>query len=271
MNVLLLTDFSDNSIDASKYAMELLVTQPCTFHLLNIQIPSEYLSSDILTSVGGTSIYESVSRDNLNRLELLKKELIIHSSKETEIDVHFDFDTFTDGIAQTVQLQHIDLIVVGKTGETGLSKKIFGGHVISLIKTKTKPLMVVPPNYKFSKIRNVLFTISEGDEISLDSILFIASILKSEKVTIHLLYLNCKENAKLHSQFIENFDQNLVDLKIQHINNIPEASAIDCFEQLIPCQLHIMATHDESFLNRFFKGSSTNEISHKTTIPLLIL
>ena len=58
-NILLLTDFSKNSINAIRYALNLFENDICTFHILNVRSPSGYVAVDLI-SADHESIYDTV-------------------------------------------------------------------------------------------------------------------------------------------------------------------------------------------------------------------
>lgn len=56
-NILLPTDFSGNSKNAIQYALKFFEGENCTFHILNSQKPTGYITADVLYGAPGTSIY----------------------------------------------------------------------------------------------------------------------------------------------------------------------------------------------------------------------
>ena len=70
-NILLPTDFSKNSKNAIRFALNFFEGETCHFYLLNCQKPSNYLTSEVLSGSPGNSVYEGVLNDNKKELHLM--------------------------------------------------------------------------------------------------------------------------------------------------------------------------------------------------------
>ena len=62
-NILLPTDFSDNSKNAIQYAMEFFKNERCTFYILNVQKASSYTTDNLMVAPENTTIHQSVISD----------------------------------------------------------------------------------------------------------------------------------------------------------------------------------------------------------------
>ena len=58
---------------------------------------------------------------------------------------------------------------------------------------------------------------------------------------------------------------------LYNISNIPADIAIDSFMQIKPADITAKIINKKSFFQRLVSGSSTNEITYKTRVPLLIM
>ena len=59
-NILLPTDFSNNSRNAIHYAFQFFKDQECEFYFLNVQKISEYLTGDIYAASKDNSVFDAV-------------------------------------------------------------------------------------------------------------------------------------------------------------------------------------------------------------------
>ncbi len=100
-NILLPTDFSENSKNAIRFAMRFFEGETCTFHILNSQKPSGYITADVLYGAPGTSIYEGILNDNKMELEKMVRFCESISEKENFTFVpKIDFDNIVDAVNQ---------------------------------------------------------------------------------------------------------------------------------------------------------------------------
>jgi nucleotide-binding universal stress UspA family protein len=272
-NILLPTDFSDNSRNAIQYAMKLFEGQSCEFFFLNIQKVSEFATDDIYTSSPKKTVYEAVVGDNKQRLQDFIAEF---ENRDANITFHtsIDYDVFTDAINQAVILNDIDLIIMGTNGATGAEKVLFGSNTLHVIRQVNCPVLAVPEGYIYKKLNDLVFSYHPGELIKAEKLKPIIELIKIHNASIKFLEIDEPSGKK-------NIDEDLTrSLKkiFSNINQeyfyqkgIPTPMAVNSFEQLIDVQMHATFIDRKSFLNRFIFGSETTKIHYQTLVPLLIL
>ncbi len=271
-NILLPTDFSENSKNAIRFAMKFFEGETCTFHILNSQKPSSYITADVLYGSPGTTIHEAILNDNKIELEKTIRfcESIAEKEKYTFVP-KIDFDNIVDAVNQAVALNNIELIVMGTNGATGAAEVIFGSNTLKIIRNVDCPVIAVPQGYAFNKIESVLLSLNYQYIVSEKSLNIISEIVKKHKASLKILEIE-EESIELATK--RNYTEEVfkeIGFERFSIKNIPAAMAINAFEQLIPIQLHAMVVERRSFLDRFIFGSETSKISYGSSVPILIL
>lgn len=271
-NILLPTDFSKNSKNAIKYALKFFEGEKCTFHVLNSQKPSGYITADVLYGAPGTSVYEGILNDNKKELE--KTVQYCQSISEGE-DFTFipkiDFDNIVDAVNQAVALNNIELIIMGSNGATGAAEVIFGSNTLKIIRNVDSPVLIVPEAYTFEKINAILLSLNYQYDVANKSFNIISEILKKNNASLKILEIE-EEDMELSSQ--RNHTEEVfkeIGFERYSIKNIPASMAINAFEQLIPVQLHALIVERKSFFDRFIFGSETSKINYGSLVPLLVL
>lgn len=271
-NILLPTDFSENSKNAVNFALKFFEGQTCTFYILNSQKPSGYITADVLYGAPGTSVYEGILNDNKKELEKMVQFCESISEKENFSFVpKIDFDNIVDAVKQAVALNKIELIIMGSNGATGAAEVVFGSNTLKVIRNVDCPVIVVPEGYSFEKINSVLLSLNYQYEVSNKSLSVVSEIVKKHEAFLKILEIE-EENIELatkRNQSEEVFKE--IGFERFTMKNIPASIAINAFEQLIPIQLHAMVVERKSFLNRFIFGSETSKISYGSPVPLLVL
>ena len=271
--ILLPTDFSENSKNAIKFAMKFFQGEKCTFHILNSQNLSRYITADVRSSAPGTSVYEGVLENNNREVKKLIQFCISLSEKE---DFTFyskvDFANITDAINQAVHLNNIDLILMGTKGATGAAKVIFGSNTINVIRGVKCPVFAIPENYQYEEIKSVLLSLNYRFDITDKKMEILLGIIKKHKASLKMLEtLETEiERINIKRKIVEEIFKD-IDFEHYAIKDLPAPMAISAFEQLIPIQLHAIIVDSESFLDRFIFGSDTSEISYASRVPLLTL
>lgn len=270
-NILLPTDFSKNSKNAIEYSLKLFEGETVTFHILNSQKPTGYITADVLYGAAGDSVYDGILDDNKKELEKLIRHCESQSENENFTFVpKIDFDNIVDAVNQAVSLNNIELIVMGTNGATGAEEVVFGSNTLKLIRKANCPVLAIPEGYVYNKIESVLLSVNYQYELKTDALAVILDIVRKHDSTLKILEIE-ENNVEVNSpkgNYIDLFKG--INIERFCIKNIPSAVAIDAFTQLIPVQLHAMFVERKSLLDRFIFGSETSKISYSSKVPLLI-
>lgn len=271
-NILLPTDFSRNSKNAIRYAMKFFKGETCTFHILNTQKSSGYLTAELRSGVSGTSIYDGILKDNKEKLNKMVRFCESISIKENFTFVpKLDFDNIVDAVNQSIALNNIELIVMGTNGATGAAEVVFGSNTLKIIRNANCPLLAVPEGYLFEKIESVLLSVNYQYDPGVEAISILLEIVKKHKASLKILEIEEGEIEMANEKMVLKDLFEDITLEQYCIKDIPHSIAINVFEQLISIQLHAMFVERKSFLDRFIFGSETSKISYGSRIPLLIL
>ncbi|QQX75805.1 MULTISPECIES: universal stress protein [Aequorivita] len=271
-NILLPTDFSKNSRNAIRYALKFFEAEKCTFHILNSQKTSGYITADVLYGAPGASVYEGILNDNKKELEKMVQYCeSISEGEEFTFVPKIDFDNIVDAVNQAVALNNIDLIIMGSNGATGAAEVIFGSNTLKIIRNVDCPVIVIPEDFVFEKINSVLLSLNYQYDLAHKSLNIISEIVKKHNASLKILEIE-EESIELSSQ--RNHTEEVfkeIGFERFSIKNIPASMAINAFEQLIPVQLHAMIVERKNFLDRFIFGSETSKIKYGSLVPLLVL
>lgn len=274
-NILLPTDFSDNSKNAIQYALEFFKNELCTFYILHVQKASRYTTDDLMAAPANTTVHQSVISDAKKKLNSIVEELKNKYPNENyTFHTITDYDIFTDAIRQTVKSKSIDIIVMGTNGATGAAEVVFGSNTLNVIRKIDCPVIAIPQGAIFSIPKTILYTIDYWDHFNIDGIEPLMDIIMKYKSSLRILKI--KEDETIT---VAEFDdkKNMKDFfkGINHtfhsIINVPTASAITSFVQIMDVDMTAIFIQRETFLERFFKGSKTSKISYGTRVPLLIM
>lgn len=274
-NILLPTDFSENSLNAIDYALEFLKGTTCNFYILNVQKSSDFLSADLVTAAPEASVYEAISSDNKTQLKELIKTCKLQFSKENyNYTPIFDFDTLVNAIKENIIAHKIDLIIMGTNGTTDAREILFGSNTIRVIRNIKCPVFVIPEDFQFSKVENVLFSTFRCEDFNTAGIKILMEIINRLHPKVSVLELNnnpiTADYKKDDTRVKEVFKG--INYTFSNVNRIPAAMAISTVTQLLHIDIHAMfLDEEESFLERFIFGSERTKMSYASKVPLLIM
>lgn len=274
-NILLLTDFSNNALNAIIYALEFFKGGNYHFFILNVHKVSKYTTGDLMTSSSDSSIYDSIIKNPKAELNMIIENCKIeYGNEDYTFEAICDYDAFVTAVSQTVQMKRIDLIVMGTNGATGAMEVIFGSNTISVIRNVDCPVLVIPQDYQFILPKNILFTTKYKKYFKESPLKPLQDIIALHNAELDILITNEKgipadilKDAKMK---IDSFFDGIKH-EFYSISDVPVDIAMDCFVQIKKTNLIAKIIDKESFLKRFFKGSRTDEITYKIRVPLLIM
>ncbi|WP_204346047.1 universal stress protein [Psychroserpens algicola] len=259
-NILLLTDFSDNSLNAIRYALRFFKSDSCNFYLMNVCKVKSFISDDLMLS-SQNSIYESIIAEPKDKLSQLIKELREEfNNVELNFETIIDFDLFTDAINQAVNTKDIDFVVMGSNGITGASEIIFGSNTANVIRKVKCKTLIIPEGYRFKNVKELLFPITSDDDLTESTLEDIVTFINSYKLHTHVLQLNSQNNQA------ETILYKLPDSNFKTIDDVPVEYAISSYLQTNTIDLTLFLEHSKPFLERIFKASPAKNIAS----PLLI-
>jgi nucleotide-binding universal stress UspA family protein len=271
--ILLLTDFSENSKNAINYGLQLFEKQTCTFYVLNTQKPARYTTSDLMLA-GNDSVYESLVEKTKLKLDKYVKTL---ESKFQNENYHFetivDYDALTDAINQVIHSKNIELIVMGTNGATGTKEVVFGSNTLQVIRKVDCSTLVIPEGFKFRTPKNILLPLDLTDSLNSQAFKELHTFVKKQKSTLHMLRIKpnsetCEEEKK-DQEYINDSLKNTKHI-YHKISHIPIHHTVGSYLQSNHIDLVALLVQKTSAFERFFSGSSTKKISYHLMTPLLI-
>ncbi|AXT58131.1 universal stress protein [Aquimarina sp. AD1] len=274
-NILLPTDFSENSRNAINYAMRFFENELCTFYILNVQKASLYMTDDLMAAPMNTSVHQSVintSKEKLNELtKYLQKET---TNQKYSFKAITDYDVFTDAIKQAVKSKKIDLIIMGSNGATGAREVVFGSNTLNVIRKVDCPVLVIPQGYVFENLKTVLYTLDDNDHFNTEGMDPLVDTVVKYKSSLRILKIKEDDTVTIaefeDKKQLKDFFKN-INHTFHSITNVPSALAIDSFVQIMNIDMNAMFIQKETFIERFFYGSEASKISYRTRVPLLIM
>ncbi len=273
-NILLPTDFSENSLNAIEYAMHFFENWECNFHILNVQKVSEYISANLVAGSKTDTIYDSIVTDNKKLIhQLVKKLSKDYKSQAYTFNGLFDYDDFVFAVNQAVKFHAIDLIIMGSNGATSAIEVIFGSNTLQLIRKIECPILTVPEDYTYKSINRVLFSTQRCEDFSFRGIEVFKEMLNIHQCELNVLELDDdaiikerrEDNDCLQALFPEHA------YTYFYLNKLSGVHAVNAVTQVLKIDLHATFIAKESFLERMVFGSETTQLAYRTLIPLLFL
>ncbi|WP_297796390.1 universal stress protein [uncultured Eudoraea sp.] len=274
--ILIPTDFSNNSLNAIKYGLELFKKTKCIIHLIHISPIPPYSGAG--TSVRGTTTLLKDTVLTQSKKDL--KKLLVYIEENCHNELHSyvtlaKYDFFVDGLKREIEKNKIDLIIMGTKGASGLKKVAIGSNTGDVI-TKVKcPLLAVPENTRYKRPKEIAFPTDfhiAYDINVLDTLVNMASMNDSVLRVVHI----SKKGESLSEEQLRNKDflhdyLRGIDHSFHSLTGSKLETAIQCFIESRDIDLVAMVAKNLNFFQRILFRPTVEEVSYHTDIPFLVL
>ncbi len=270
-NILLLTDFSDNALNAIHYAMHLFKSETCTFHIMNVHKMGSYTSDDLMTS-SKESIYESITKAPKEKINKLLNDL----KQEYTNDIHsfniiIDFDVFIDAVKQAVKHRAIDYIIMGTNGATSAKEVILGSNTVNVIRKVNCKAIVVPKGYSFKPLEELLLVLDPQDEIEGNTFTALLEFIETYQLHLHVLRIN-PNHATSENEFNDKANLSLINCQYTLADYVPIDYAVSHYLETNHIDLTAIIIHKEGFFEHLFTNASTSKMNiSKINKPVFVL
>jgi nucleotide-binding universal stress UspA family protein len=277
-NILLPTDFSENSWNAIRYILELYKAESCTFHILNTYTPvipnNRFMASSLQPSIIDAGSKESSLRGLANILELIKKSF---KNKNHSFNTISSFNLLIDEIKNVIDTNSIDLIVTGTKGASGIKEVFLGSNTVRIIKAiRNCPVLTIPKDFSYIQPQEVVFATDFKRYYSATELEPLIDLAKSFKATIRIVYV--QNEIKALSE-IQQFNLDMLRKyfgKIDHyVHTVSELNSVsktlEVFADELDIHLLAMLNYQHSYMERMTREPVVKQVAFHTQVPLLVI
>lgn len=278
--ILIPTDFSQNSKNAIRYALDLFKETPCHYFLLYVNAEgSEVIEKpvyDFGTNIGVKLEQITISEKLLELEEFVKS--ISYNNKHHQFTTIREDDFFLTSIRRHLKEKDIDLIVMGTQGASQLKEFFTGTRSGDVITKVESDVLVIPNKAKFKNFKQVVFSVDFELHYSDDVLQKIAKLISSEKAVLNLLFVTksqipiFEEVVLEQKQLLQRLSKILPNpINCHRVISKKVEEGVNRFAESLKADLIIMISKDYGLIKKLFLDTTVEEVSFDTKIPLLSL
>ncbi|MBU3821748.1 universal stress protein [Flavobacteriaceae bacterium XHP0103] len=276
-NILIPTDFSENSWNAIEYALHFFSKSTCNFYLLHVSREDAMVTSSGFYATNQDTTSESVVRPSKKLLQKTIKR--IHDSFPKNPNHRFfaisDQNYIVNSIREQVSQKGINLIVMGTKGASGLKKIAIGsntGNVITKVKCTT---LVVPENAKYVNPKEIAFPTDFSIFYRPEALQPLIDIVETNKASVNFLHINkqgieLNEDQQKNKEYLDDYfgshNHNFHFLINKYIEE-----AIQKFVDEKDINLITMMAKNLNYFQKILFQPASKAISYYKNIPFLVL
>jgi nucleotide-binding universal stress UspA family protein len=276
--ILVPVDFSDESLNALKYAAAIAKKLGATIKLLNIlEAPA---SDSFSPGADGNAVSSSLTdvfvlklrEKNIERIKELANQPE-YKGIVTEFKVHID--VIWDRIAKTISEIDAYMVVMGTKGTSNLDDIFIGSNAEKVVRFANVPVLTVRKDASFEDLKDIVLP-SNFKERFPKIMAFLKEFSQVMGAKLHLLRINTpgaflptEKSKALISKFAE--DHGIEQFEANVYSDYTEEEGIRDYANYNKMNMIAMMTHGRHGLSRVFTSSIAEEIVNKASIPVLSL
>ena len=273
-NILVPTDFSEISDYGLHVAAQIAKKANANIHLINLIEPplgnTFSVTGDVTkTYAHGEDVYVAeLLRVNTGKISKIAE---IHAKDGIKITPVVNVEPWQEGIKDYINTHHIELVVMGTSGESSLDEYFVGNHTEQVIKVTHKPVISVRDYFPNFTLKNIVLAI-DFDTKTYEAIGQINNLAHLFNARLHLLHVRDSDDEKNieEAKLREFADQHhLSNYTVHSIRHSDEVEGIRKFSKVNNADIIAIVTHGRSGLSKLFKGSIAEDLIKEAKIPVL--
>ncbi len=272
--ILVPTDFSETSIKAVKYAFGLAKqVQAKKIVLFNVFSAPMNTTIDPLVMGIGIMDYELLEGASLEGLQYVKEQLMQNCPDGVEIEFLTKYGLLSENINLACDEVEADVIVMGITGGSIISEKLFGSNTTMVARCAKVPVIIVPPSSTYHGIKKLVLV---SDFVAIEEfvpLIPIKKVLDDTKAQLMVLHVASSKHHSLYEgayecfSFKEMFEE--YNPAFHFVVNSDFTGAINTFAAENQADIVMVIPKKHSFISSIFTTSHTKDLAFHSNIPLM--
>ncbi|MXO04797.1 universal stress protein [Flavobacterium sp. HBTb2-11-1] len=271
--ILFPTDFSDAATNAFVHALEFAKVVNAELILLHtFEIPvydSQFFPENY------ASIYSSIE---LAKFEMFKDEIpkLRTIAAERNLEDIVIKHRLMDGdliynLKNAVEEDSIDFVIMGTNSVSDWTKFFTGSNTESVISGVEVPVLCIPIDAKFKKVKTIGFTTRyrDKDKKELKKVLKIAKKTDAKVKSLYVKTSNSDVTEETRKEFEKEFAGENVEFLVLPSDDVKE-TILD-FVLYKDIDILTTITHKRSFFESLFDSSFSKKIAKEVPIPILVM
>lgn len=276
-NIVLPTDFSENAMNAAKYALALFKDEECIFHLINTYTPAIPYSRFMAVSVGG-GLEDNTHSESREKLEAVLANL----GKEFYNPKHqfktvSSFNLLVDEVEKIVEMENADLVVMGTKGASGLKEVFMGSNTVRIIKSvKNCPVLAIPQYFEYAVPTEIAFATDFNRFYTLSELQPLIDLANTFNATIQIVHVQ-EPGAELTE--MQHFNLSMLKKYLKDVRHFVHretrkssiSKTLETFTSEMDIHLLAMLKYAHSFMEKITHEPIVKQTAFHTQIPLLVI
>lgn len=274
--ILLPTDFSENSWNAIKYALDLFENEQCDFYILNVFTTIGFASDNIMVPEMGEIAFNSVKKNSENGLDKILYRISFRKDNPNhEFFTISMYDTLLFSIKEIVKKNAINLIIMGTKGSSNVLTTFFGSNTVTVMeKVRNCPVIAIPEKTDLKMPHEIVFPTSLKTQYKseeLQHLVDIASVNNSSIRILHIQNENSLDEEQLNNKKILRDNFASLEHSFHYIRDVDLYTSLYKFIEIMNTDMIVFINKEHSFFENVFSNPMVKELGYHSKVPVLTL
>lgn len=269
--ILVPCDFSEQSINALKFALQLETSERREIHLLYIvEVPFLHDTLLMPTLYFEEAQLQDTRRNAEVKLDEIAKRYLVPGLK---LKRTVEFGMPLKMILEYISSHSIDLVVMGTKGATGIREVFVGSNTERIVRASGVPVIAIKDPVEAKRVRNIVFPNTIESDSNEDLVMKVKDLQHTLKAHLHVVYINTPLNFQQDTvtrEKLEHFIKRymLKDCTASVFNDMVEESGIINFAGMIGADMIALGTHGRKGLAHLLSGSLAEDLVNHASLPV---
>jgi nucleotide-binding universal stress UspA family protein len=268
--ILVPTDFSDTSRNAVRYAFDLANDLP------EVEL-TLFNSFDKVVGSDGTPLAsdpEAHRQLSLVALHSLAKDM--NPAAHVNIRTIAEEGSMISNVVRLTRNEKTSLVIMGINGATRMEQILIGSTTLKLIEEECCPVLVIPPDAKYKKIRTVVYASDMKNVKETTPITTLREILAIFSPKIYVVNVDVEHYVEITEEYkkeradmdvlLQGYNPHYAFIRLYDFTEAIHSFALDHEADMI-----ITVPRKHNFLEKIFTSSHTSRLAYHTHVPLLAI
>lgn len=274
-SILIPTDFSENAMNAVRYALELFKYEKCDFYIMHAYQDAIYHETTDVTRDNLDDVTKQVAHKSAEHLELILKEIndVSPNPRHTYITVSSN-NILIDESDKIVDEKNIDLIVMGTKGKSNDKKITFGSQTLQVLKYVKCPVLAIPENQTYTQPKHVLFPTNYLIPYKRRELKLFCDMVAPYRSVVDVVYISKSTKLSIRQEDNQRFMKEALcknEVNFKTIDSKDVVSAIEAYVENNPIDMLVMVNTRDSFLESFLYPSRVDQLSLTLNVPFFAM
>ncbi len=273
--IIIPTDFSENAMNAIRYAMELFKYDRSDFLIVHAYADDVYENTMEMPRAFYEEFKEKVREATDRQLRDVVKEMLETApNPKHNFDYLSVFGSVVDVVNDLADKEDTDLIVMGTKGKTDDREITFGSQTLQVIRYVKCPVLAVPQTYHRNTPEHVLFPTDYMVPYKKRELKLVSTIARNFAAHLSLLHMSRTGILSHRQTDNKDFVTSCLEenrLAFHEVTGSDLTASINHFIESHPVNFLVMVNSRHSYLENLLRTSTIEKIGLHIKIPFLVL